>query len=425
MSPLVVASLFPWIAVAHGWSFSPPSNDFTSVSSVRLFAAYPEITRQMLPRRLGNRVLFAGDSDVRYIAYSYADYAAIEAYARTGGAEAAAFFREEYRRPKELAFNQALFGWAVVEGSRLTPKLILLTRNWDTRLTATLALGLGGDLRAIPTLLELAAEPLPEREWSDHRYAGGCAVAALVKIGTKALPALHRALESPKAELRSSATTALGRIGDRRSIAPLWSALQKEKDRDDRKKLILTLGHLGDTRVLPELLKLAEEHPGFEETAKALGALRKDPRALAVLRKWAKEGEIRGDLYARYGYKDLREDWEAGLRGNNGERFAYGLACLADPRSIPALTAALESHHYGEICEALASIGKPAIPALVLLLNDSDSVIRAKAAVALGMIGDPSALPHLNKLAERQPTDARSAKLEIVFANLSRKVRVP
>lgn len=45
--------------------------------------------------------------------------------------------------------------------------------------------------------------------------------------------------------------------------------------------------------------------------------------------------------------------------------------------------------------EMLVAIGAPAVPSLILLLSDTDWVVRYRAAEALGLIRDPAAIGHL------------------------------
>lgn len=425
MSPLVVASIFPWFAVAQGWSYSYREGALSPNPGMEVFAAYPEITRAMLPRTLGSGSVFKPKSDFLEVDISYPGYAAIETYARTGGKEAARFFGEEYAHGGKLSRHQALYGRAVSERGGFTGELLQLVKNPDTRASAILALGAGGDSRAIPALIVIASEAPVVTCFSGRRDHAHLAVAALGRLGKAALPALHRALQSPNVHLRGNATAALDRIGSPLSVSPLWDALQRETDPSNRRQYIVALAKLGDTRVLPDLFKIAEDNPGSEDAANALATHRSDSRAMAILRRWAMEGELREPVYARLGFTDLRTHWEEGLRGRNGEVFAINLGTLADPRSIPALAAALETGNYGPMIWALGQIGKPAIPAMVALLDSPDSTLRAKAAMTLWAIGDPSVLPHLDKLAERQPNDARKAKLDLILLTLARKVRVP
>jgi HEAT repeat protein len=55
----------------------------------------------------------------------------------------------------------------------------------------------------------------------------------LVTIGPPAIPALLMALKDPENFYRQKAAEALGEIGDRRTIKPLWTALRRKKEKDN------------------------------------------------------------------------------------------------------------------------------------------------------------------------------------------------
>lgn len=389
----------------------------------KVFAAYPEFTRGLLPHTRGSYPLFPKRHGIDFDS-PFEEYDALEIYARTP--EAAQFFREAYVKGGRLPAERAMVGLSAASGPRFTGELLHHLGTPNRRLAAIAALGVGRDPRAVPHLLRIATEPGPEACFSPEiRYAVH-ALDALERLGPVALPALHRAVEGKDASLRQAAILALCRIGDTRSISLLTNALRTEMEGGTRLYVVCTLAKMGDERVLPELLKMLEkEYPPHEDAARALAGLHRDPRALALLRQWAMEGETGCAEYARLGYTDLREHWEANLHRGWGNRFAEGLGELRDPRSIPALMKEMERREDGDVMMALVQIGKPAIPYLIPLLDSEDSDLAARAAGALGMIGDPVALPHLNKLGRRWPSDVRFAKLNIVLANVARKVRVP
>jgi HEAT repeat protein len=69
--------------------------------------------------------------------------------------------------------------------------------------------------------------------------------------------------------------------------------------------------------------------------------------------------------------------------------------------TIPALRAGLNNDNWEQSAERLVKIGKPAVPALIAALNDGYHWRRVQAAQALGEIGDPSVVPVLVTLLQR------------------------
>src|SRR5215475_3645278 len=79
---------------------------------------------------------------------------------------------------------------------------------------------------------------------------------------------------------------------------------------------------------------------------------------------------------------------------NERKEATEGLGNIGYDRAVPALIAALPNETTrDEAAEVLVRIGKPAVPALIAVLNDPQWKVREQTAKALGKIGDKSAVP--------------------------------
>jgi HEAT repeat protein len=179
------------------------------------------------------------------------------------------------------------------------------------RQQAATMLGEWGDPRAVEPLLARLAQT-GATDWSVP-YALGL-------LGDRrAVPALIEVLEREphKKEARDHAAEALGLIGDRRAVEPLLRELTRNTE--VAASAAYALGHLRDRRVVePLLARLGEDSAVSRCAALALGDLR-DARAVGPLVKALERG------------------------GTTAYCAAYSLGQIGDPRARQPLTAALES----------------------------------------------------------------------------------
>ena len=122
----------------------------------------------------------------------------------------------------------------------MVPILIELLKHnqMGTRLNAVKALGEIGSEEAIPVLAALvesgSAKRKRDREEAEVRQL---AVAALGKIGGKAVPELVKITQNKGSSLRVDAIRALSLLGDEKAVQPLLDALKEKSSREINVKL--------------------------------------------------------------------------------------------------------------------------------------------------------------------------------------------
>jgi HEAT repeat protein len=169
-----------------------------------------------------------------------------------------------------------------------------------------------------------------------------------------------------------------------------WLDTLQDEDTDLalRLKICWMLGRLGDKRSVPVLLKVLDDRaPRLrKEAVLALGTLA-DERALSLL------------------IGKLRDDPDAHVRA----MAAHALGLAGDARAVEPLLAALQDKDEhaavrGMAAETLAALqASEAVSPLVSALRDEEVEVRFWAAFALGELGSPAVIPHLEELAERDP----------------------
>lgn len=137
--------------------------------------------------------------------------------------------------------------WVMANIGRSDPKTmvpilveLLEHKQMGTRLNAVKALGEIGSEEAIPVLAALidsgSAKREKDREVAEVRQL---AVAALGKIGGKAVPELVKITENKGSSLRVDAIRALSSLGDEKAVQPLLDALKEKSSRE----IVVELGN--------------------------------------------------------------------------------------------------------------------------------------------------------------------------------------
>ena len=119
--------------------------------------------------------------------------------------------------------------------STIVPLLVDLLKHkqMGTRLNVVKALGEIGSEEAIPVLATIVDSGSAKRE-SDREEpeVRQLAVAALGKIGGKAVPELVKITQNKGSSLRVDAIRALSTLGDEKAVQPLLDALQEKSSRE-------------------------------------------------------------------------------------------------------------------------------------------------------------------------------------------------
>jgi HEAT repeat protein len=253
------------------------------------------------------------------------------------------------------------------------------------------------------------------RRWRERAFAAEL----LGRVGNaKAVPALLETIQATRtedADVREIALRALARIGDPRAVRALVEAL-KTAEPWLAPRIADILTRHGDLAVDPLIAFLEEprRHPSRPWAANVLGEV-KAPRAFAVLARGLgdPEDEMRakcataiarlGDRRAvNYLLEHLLSDPAPFVRA----RIAAGLGRFEDPDVTERLVRALGDPAWWvrmRSVEALEQIGPAAEGPLLLALDDSDSEIRIRAAVALERLELPGKLARMIERGERLP----------------------
>ncbi len=237
------------------------------------------------------------------------------------------------------------------------------SKNVRVRISATIALGELGDVRAVGPLIACLRK---DQDKSVKTFAGY----ALIKIGRPSVEPLIACLKDQDESVRRSAAVALGQLHDAQAVEPLIGSL-KDQDRDVRRSAAVALGQLHDARAVdPLIASLKDNDPVVKENAaEALGELG-DARAVESL------------------IACLKDD------GMGTYAFGQALARLGKPSVVP-LIACLKNRARGVRYHAADVLGQlrdaQAVEPLIACLKDQDEIVKANAAQALGKLGDARA----------------------------------
>ncbi len=264
-----------------------------------------------------------------------------------------------------------------------------------TRAFAAIGLGLIGNPASVPTLRTAIAERSAAQ---DVRV---CSILALGLLGTDAAEAaddLIALARDPRSDdlVRAHATTTLGRLGNP-SVLPVLRRFLRDSSLQVRRSAILALGELAE--------------PTDETSVRYLiNEVRKgsDPQS----RVWAciALAEIGGPLAEK-----LLKDTAVNRSGFLQSYGALGLAILARDAGDPALASKYlveglaktrQASTRGAFCIALGILGdRDAAPHLRPLLRHADPGLRGHAAIALGMMNATDTIASIRDLVDVEARD--------------------
>lgn len=239
----------------------------------------------------------------------------------------------------------------------------------EVRAAAAQRLGESGD-QAAPALPALLAA-MEDRSASVYRAVGN----ALVALEASSKSGLVRLARHPSPWVRCRAVETLGRLTPSEDlVSPLLTALE-DHDQCVHAKAVDALGRTGNPAVAPLVRLLKNPNPVIRRGAsEALGEMSADTRERAT---FPLIQDLRGkDEYVR-GEAEM-------LLGEMGRPAVPALAALLDdPQADPDLR-----RRVVVIIGRVAMSDDGVIEGLIARLQDSDRLVRLKAALALGEIGE-------------------------------------
>lgn len=284
------------------------------------------------------------------------------------------------------------------------------------RLAAIDGLGKSAHPSVVPALLALLTNPDPELRvaaatalgWKENQAAVG--------------PLLARATDAQEpVEIRVAAIGALGQIGDAAALAAI-EALAKDTDHRIRREALLALiespllRHADGVPVAITLLGDLEQDGHARSRAASFLGSAKDPRAVEPLIEALQD--VRppagfAELPSPEGLTGQAKTFAERLRSLHNVRAhaAYALGLIGDPRAVPPLLKALGDPDHVLRIQATGALGRlrarEAVPKMIEALEDPHELVRQVAATALGVLDDPSAEPALRRALADQESGVR------------------
>src|SRR6266581_125638 len=215
------------------------------------------------------------------------------------------------------------------------------------------------------------------------------AVEDFVTICTPAVERLIAALRDERWRVREGAAKALGLLKDKRAVDPLIAAL---RDRDGSVRTIAAeaLGRIGDPKATKGLMALFKDTSKLVRVAATIALTQIGEPTVAPLIEGLKDENFQVRLHSVQALGGITSDYPTGR------------SWLRDSRPVPPLIALLKDKDRAvreDAAIALGMIGDPsAVPALIEAMQDG--AVRVRAIMALGMIADPRSVEPLIRVLE-------------------------
>ena len=322
---------------------------------------------------------------------------ALEALIRIGDEQTQGLWLRQLRDDEENVRECILEAMSELPPSVLEPMLPdLLPKLHDPNITIRqLMVGLVGSIRSDP--VEQALVDSLKDSAADVRAQASSALGRFSQEDT--VRALEQCLEDPESLVRGSAVRALGEIKDSTSIPALAQAFENADDsyRDDIARALAGMKR-NDLLALTDLLMGLRSGEARAGVASALG-LKGDPRALGLLRAFLMDDEPLVRANAANAIGELASPETGGLL----------LPFLEDPdaRVRAATVASLGRCQDGELAN-------PLVP----LLDDPDVAVGRQAALAIGQLGHPTGITHVQRFHARVSDPISQAAASIGLALL-------
>ncbi len=306
----------------------------------------------------------------------------------------------------------------------------LRDEDWAIREEAATLLGGLKDPRAVSPLVMM----LRDRD----RSVREAAVGALTSIGAPSVPALGTCLDDPELSVQEAASAVLSSIADARVLNPLLQALRSQ-DWIVRMHAAKALGRIKDSASVPALAPLLQDKVKAvrEEVSTALATIGESamPALLDALthQDWLVRlhaVEALGKTASREAVQPLLttlfNDTDSAVR----EDAVRALGSIGDPRAVEYLFTAMREPALRTLAiEALGRIGdRRAVPLLIEVVRGTnppvtsrtvagcgdtwseETAAQAAAVLALGLLGDDSALATLTGALESTTTRTEAAE---------------
>jgi HEAT repeat protein len=230
---------------------------------------------------------------------------------------------------------------------------------------------------------------------SDDLDVSEAAADRISSFGLAALPALERAVGVESAAVRARAVEVAASVGEHEAV-PLLLRAASDPAPSVRAEAVLALGSLDDERGR-DRVEAALADPSIEvrrAAADGCATLCRSPQAFARLVEIALGEPTTPRMLVP------RQSLRVALKGAGAE--AARAAILLHTEPILSSTAA-QPEQRARAALLLADAGDARAPALLAeaVRSDADAALRTQAAIALGISGDPAALPVLQQALEQ------------------------